>query len=282
MAQNQILNSLNIRWIGCYRTINAQHHNQYPEKMFILLGSTSSSPLDGEIHLLKLSKPLKRIAFAINTSIMKIQAKICGLQTSDSVDCAVEAGASMVGFVFFPPSPRSISISDAATLTSRVPDGVKKVALTVNADDTLLADIVKNAGVDILQLHGNEEPERVFEIRHTFGLPVIKALPVEDQVDLMVARGYDAVVDYFLFDARPPSDATRPGGNAVAFDWKVLNGFSLAKPWLLAGGLTPENVAEAAQISGAHWVDVSSGVEDAPGNKNLDKIRQFLRALEPR
>ena len=98
----------------------------------------------------------------------------------------------------------------------------------------------------------------------------------------MVARGYDAVVDYFLFDARPPSDATRPGGNAVAFDWKVLNGFSLAKPWLLAGGLTPENVAEAAQISGAHWVDVSSGVEDAPGNKNLDKIRQFLRALEPR
>ncbi len=210
---------------------------------------------------------------------MKIQTKICGLRTPESVDCAVEAGAAMVGFVFFPPSPRSISIADAVALTARVPDGVKKVALTVNADDALLADIVANAGVDVLQLHGAEQPERVFEIRHTYNLPVIKALPVEDTVDLMVARGYDGVVDYFLFDAKPPADATRPGGNAVSFDWKLLNGFSLAKPWLLAGGLTPENVAEAVQISGAHWVDVSSGVEDQPGEKNLDKIRSFLGAL---
>lgn len=211
---------------------------------------------------------------------MNIQTKICGLSSSDAVDCAVEAGAAMVGFVFFPPSPRSISIEQAKALTARVPDGVKKVALTVNADDDLLADIVANTGVDVLQLHGHEQPERVFEVRHTHGLPVIKALPVEDQVDLMVARGYDAVVDYFLFDAKPPKDATRPGGNAVAFDWTLLKGFSLAKPWLLAGGLTPENVAEAVQISGASHVDVSSGVEMAPGIKDLDKIRAFLGALE--
>jgi len=211
---------------------------------------------------------------------MKIQTKICGLSTPEFVDCAVDAGAAMVGFVFFPPSPRSISIADAAALAARVPDGVKKVALTVNAGDELLADIAANAGVDILQLHGSEQPERVFEVRHTYNLPVIKALPVEDQVDLMVARGYDGVVDYFLFDAKPPKDATRPGGNAVAFDWTLLKGFSLGKPWLLAGGLTPENVAEAVQISGAHMVDVSSGVEDQPGIKNLDKIRAFLGTLE--
>ena len=211
---------------------------------------------------------------------MKIKTKICGLSTPEAVDCAVEAGAAMVGFVFFPPSPRAISMEQAKALAARVPAHVKKVALTVNADDALLADIAANAGVDMLQLHGNEPPERVFEVRHTYGLPVIKALPVEDQVDLMVARGYDAVVDYFLFDAKPPADATRPGGNAVAFDWALLKGFALAKPWLLAGGLTPQNVAEAAAISGAHWVDVSSGVEDAPGVKNLDKIRAFLGALE--
>ncbi len=211
---------------------------------------------------------------------MKTQTKICGLRTPESVDCAVEAGAAMVGFVFFPRSPRAISIAEAAELTKRVPDGVKKVALTVNADDALLEEIVEKAGVDVLQLHGNEQPERAFEIRHTYNLPVIKALPVEDPVDLMVARGYDGVVDYFLFDAKPPADATRPGGNAVAFDWTLLKDFSLAKPWLLAGGLTPDNVAEAVQTSGAHWVDVSSGVEDAPGEKNLDRIRAFLAAVD--
>ena len=211
---------------------------------------------------------------------MKIQTKICGLSTPEAVDCAARNGAAMVGFVFFPPSPRSITVVEAPALTARVPDGVKKVGLTVNADDDLLQEIARNAGIDILQLHGNEEPERVFEVRHKFGLPVIKALPVEDQVDLMVARGYDGVVDYFLFDAKPPEDATRPGGNAMAFDWTLLKGFSLAKPWLLAGGLTPENVAEAARTSGAHMVDVSSSVKDAPGLKNLDKIRAFLRALD--
>jgi phosphoribosylanthranilate isomerase len=200
--------------------------------------------------------------------------------TSETVDCAIEAGASMIGFVFFPPSPRSISIAQASTLAARVPVGIKKVALTVNADNDFLREIAKHTSVDIFQLHGNEQPERVFEIRHTFGLPVIKALPVEDNVDLMVARGYDAVVDYFLFDSKPPKDASRPGGNATAFDWSLLNGFSLAKPWLLAGGLTPENVSQAVGISGAQMVDVSSGVEDAPGVKSLDKIRSFLKALE--
>ena len=211
---------------------------------------------------------------------MNTLSKICGLRTSKTVDCAVEAGASMVGFVFFPPSPRSISIADATTLMARVPVGIKKVALTVNADDGFLREITENTSVDIFQLHGNEQPERVFEIRHTFGLPVIKALPVEDSLDLMVARGYDAVVDYFLFDSKPPKNSSRPGGNAAAFDWSLLNGFSLAKPWLLAGGLTPENVLQAVEISGAQMVDVSSGVENAPGVKNLDKIRSFLGAIE--
>jgi phosphoribosylanthranilate isomerase len=182
---------------------------------------------------------------------MNTLTKICGLRTPETVDCAVEAGASMVGFVFFPPSPRSISIADASTLAARVPVGIKKVALTVNADDDFLREITKNIGIDIFQLHGNEQPERVFEIRHTFGLPVIKALPVDDR-----------------------------GGNATAFDWSLLKGFSLAKPWLLAGGLTPQNVSQAVEISGAQMVDVSSGVESAPGVKNLDKIRSFLRALE--
>jgi phosphoribosylanthranilate isomerase len=211
---------------------------------------------------------------------MNILSKICGLRTPETVDCAIEAGASMVGFVFFPPSPRSISIADASTLVARVPVGIKKVALTVNADDDFLREIAKNTGINVFQLHGNEQPERVFEIRHTFGLPVIKALPVEDSVDLMVARGYDAVVDYFLFDSKPPKNASRPGGNATAFDWSLLKGFSLAKPWLLAGGLTPQNVSQAVEISGAQMVDVSSGVEDALGVKKLDKIRSFLKALE--
>jgi phosphoribosylanthranilate isomerase len=161
---------------------------------------------------------------------MKTLSKICGLKSSETVDYAIEAGASMVGFVFFPPSPRSISIAEASTLAARVPAGIKKVALTVNANDDFLREIAKNTGIDTFQLHGNEQPERVFEIRHMFGLPVIKALPVEDNVDLMVARGYDAVVDYFLFDSKPPKDASRPGGNATAFDWSLLKGFSLAKP----------------------------------------------------
>ena len=200
--------------------------------------------------------------------------------TAETVDCAVKAGASMVGFVFFPPSPRSISIADASALAARVPVNIKKVALTVNADDAFLREIAENVSIDVFQLHGNEQPERVFEVRHTFGLPIIKALPVEDHLDLMVARGYDAVVDYFLFDSKPPRDSRRPGGNATAFDWSLLNGFSLAKPWLLAGGLTPENVAQAIEISGAQMVDVSSGVEDSQGVKNLDKIRSFLKALE--
>ena len=211
---------------------------------------------------------------------MNTLTKICGLRTPETVDCAVEAGASMVGFVFSPPSPRSISIADASKLAARVPVGIKKVALTVNADDDFLREISENIDIDIFQLHGNEQPERVFEIRHTFGLPVIKALPVDDRVDLLVARGYDAVVDYFLFDSKPSKDSSRPGGNATAFDWSLLKGFSLAKPWLLAGGLTPQNVSQAVEISGAQMVDVSSGVESAPGVKNLDKIRSFLRALE--
>jgi len=209
-----------------------------------------------------------------------LSVKICGLKTPEAVNAAVQAGADMVGFVFFGPSPRNLDIGVAAELMARVPDGVTKVALTVDADDRLLADIVKNTSVQLLQLHGTESPEHVAALKARFGLPVMKMLPVSGVADLAAAADYEGVADKFLFDAKPPKEATRPGGNALAFDWKVLQGFTSPLPWMLAGGLTAENVADAVRISGATEVDVSSGVEDAPGVKNTDKIRVFITAAK--
>ena len=204
--------------------------------------------------------------------------KICGLSTAPTLEAALEAGADMVGFVFFPPSPRNISHDRARELSAQVVDRAKKVALTVDADDRLIDAIMAALAPDILQLHGRETPERVAAIRLRTGLPVMKALGVSTSADLAAARAYEGVVDWLLFDAKPPKDATRPGGNAVAFDWSILDGFATDKPWLLSGGLDPENVAEALARTGAPGLDVSSGVESAPGVKDEARIRAFVEA----
>lgn len=209
---------------------------------------------------------------------MTVDVKICGLREAEHVDAAVEAGAALTGYVFFPKSPRNVSVAEAAALTVRVPADVRKVALVVDADDHLLSAIVEGAGIDTLQLHGHETPERVQAIRDTFGLTVIKALPISDHSDVETARTYEDVADMLLFDAKPPKDATRPGGNAMAFDWTLLSGTDWSVPWLLAGGLDASNVAEALLISGGAMVDVSSGVEDDQGRKDTAKIRAFIAA----
>lgn len=204
--------------------------------------------------------------------------KICGLMAPEAVDAAVAAGAGMVGFVFFPPSPRSLDVAEAVRLTSRVPSGVTRVALSVDADDALLDAIAAGAGIDMMQFHGKEPPERVAEVRERYSLPVMKAVAIAGPDDVARARAYEDVADRLMFDAKPPKHATRPGGNALAFDWQLIAGEAWTKPWVLAGGLTADNVAEAIRVSGAEAVDVSSGVEDAPGVKNLDKIAAFVTA----
>ena len=209
---------------------------------------------------------------------MSVDVKICGLSEAEHVDVAVNSGATLTGFVFFPSSPRNVTIEQAAALTARVPTGVRKVALTVNADDAFLAQIVAGAGIDTLQLHGDEDSVRIRAVRATFGLPVIKALPVSSAEDVAAAHAYAEVADMLLFDAKPPKGATRPGGNALTFDWDLLKGAGFQVPWLLAGGLTTENVAEAVRSTGASMVDVSSGVEETPGHKSAGKIRAFIKA----
>ena len=209
---------------------------------------------------------------------MSIEVKICGLTDAAAVKATVEGGAAMCGFVFFPASPRNLTPKEAAELTKGVPEGVIRVGLTVDADDALLAEIASVAKVDMVQLHGAETLARTNEVRERFGLPVIKVLAVQGPDDLAAAKAYQGVADRLMFDAKPPEDASRPGGNARAFDWRVLKNQTFALPWLLAGGLTAENLTEAVKTSGAVAVDVSSGVEDAPGVKNVDKIRAFLAA----
>lgn len=213
---------------------------------------------------------------------MSTIVKICGLREARHVDAAVAAGAGLTGFVFFPPSPRNVSIEEAASLTARVPESVRKVALTVDADDDLLARIVAGAGIDTVQLHGSETPARVDHVRKAFGLPVIKALPISSADDVAAARIFEGHADMLLFDAKPPKDATRPGGNAESFDWTLLQGIDFQVPWLLAGGLDASNVARALSITGAPMVDVSSGVEDGPGQKSTQKIHDFIAAVQSR
>jgi phosphoribosylanthranilate isomerase len=209
---------------------------------------------------------------------MTLLVKICGLKTPDALDAALDAGADMVGFVFFPPSPRNIAMMAARDLGQRVKDRARKVALTVDADDTLLASIVEALRPDLLQLHGRESAARVRAIKARFGLPVMKAVAVEVRADLASTAAYGSVVDRLLFDARPPREATRPGGLGKPFDWHLLEGLDLPIPFMLSGGLDPNNVADALHITNAPGVDVSSGVERAPGEKDLDKIRAFVRA----
>ena len=209
-----------------------------------------------------------------------MQVKICGLRTPEAVAAAVDAGASYVGFVFFPKSPRHLSYAQAATLAKSVPDDVVKVALTVNADDAALSEMLTEVPVDMLQLHGAETPERVAEVKAKFGLPVMKAVGVAEASDLRALKEYAAVADLLLVDAKPPKGSALPGGNAVAFDWRLIAGFEWSVPWMLAGGLTPENVATAVELTGATMVDVSSGVESAPGVKDLNKIAAFVKAAK--
>ena len=209
---------------------------------------------------------------------MALMVKICGLKTAEALEVALESGADQVGFVFFAPSPRNLGLQAARRLGAQVKDRAGKVALTVDASDETLADIVEALQPDMLQLHGEETPERVAVVRSRFGLPVMKALPVAQQSDLAPIRLYAHVADKILFDARAPAEATRPGGLGTPFDWTLLRGIDPAIDFVLSGGLDASNVAQALAITRAKGVDVSSGVERAPGEKDADKIRAFIRA----
>ena len=208
---------------------------------------------------------------------MSLLIKICGLSTADTLDAALDAGADMVGFVFFPPSPRHLSLERARELGARVDGRALKVALSVDADDATLAASIEALGPDILQLPGKEMPERVADVRRRFGLPVMKALGVSEAADLAAIDRYVGAADRVLLDAKPPKGATRPGGNAKAFDWRILAGAAIKTPWMLSGGLDPANVEEAIAITGAPGIDVSSGVESAPGVKDRGLITDFVR-----
>jgi len=210
--------------------------------------------------------------------VADIRVKICGLRRLADVKAVAAAGAAYAGFVFFAKSPRHLTVDAARPLLLAVPEGLAKVALTVDADDAALDAIVTALPLDMLQLHGAESPERVAQVRARYGLPVMKAVGVADAGDLAAVFEYSLVADQVLIDAKPPKGAAIPGGNGVAFDWRLLAGRRWLRPWMLAGGLTPENVAEAIRLTGARQVDVSSGVESAPGVKDAGRIAAFLAA----
>jgi phosphoribosylanthranilate isomerase len=209
-----------------------------------------------------------------------IRVKICGLTRPDDVLAVADAGAAYAGFVFFPKSPRNVTVETARTLAVEVPMGVAKVALVVNADDAFLDAITGRVPIDILQLHGDETPERVAEVRSRYGLPVMKAVGVADAEDVAALDVYSDVADQILVDAKPPKHSDLPGGNGVSFDWRLISARRWSKPWMLAGGLTPDNVAEAIALTGARQVDVSSGVEASPGIKDAGLIRDFIQATQ--
>jgi phosphoribosylanthranilate isomerase len=210
---------------------------------------------------------------------MSVLIKICGLRTPAALDAALDARADLVGFVFFAPSPRNIGYEAARALGARAAGRARKVAVAVDAGDDLLKAAITALQPDFLQLHGRETPERVAVIRSRFGLPVIKALPVTERADLTSVHLYAKVADRIMFDARAPREATRPGGHGLAFDWRLLENLALGVPFMLSGGLTAGNVAQALAVTRAPAVDVSSGVERAPGEKDPDKIREFVRAV---
>jgi len=206
---------------------------------------------------------------------MRVQAKICGLSTPETVDAAIANGAAWLGFVYFPKSPRSVAPEQAAALISRAPDRVGKAAVLVDPDDALIARVLE-AGVTALQLHGDESPERVAALRR-HAVEVWKAVPVRTRADLDAARAYRGAADLTLYDAKTPK-GTLPGGMGLRFDWKLLDGFAHPLPWALSGGLDAGNVSEAVRMTGAPLIDTSSGVERAPGVKDVDKIAAFLQA----
>jgi phosphoribosylanthranilate isomerase len=209
---------------------------------------------------------------------MSFIVKICGLSTPETLDAALDAGADMVGFVFFPPSPRHLQVDDARALGQRVRGRAQKVALTVDAEETFLQSVAEALRPDILQLHGSESVAAIQGIRRKFGLPVMKALPIAVKGDLDRIARYATVADRLLFDARAPRDATRPGGLGNTFDWHLLEDVHANVPFMLSGGLDVDNIGEALRITRASGIDVSSGVERAPGVKDVDKIIAFVRA----
>jgi phosphoribosylanthranilate isomerase len=209
---------------------------------------------------------------------MSLLVKICGLSTRETLDIALDAGADMVGFVFFPPSPRHLFLEVARDLGKQVKRRAVKVALTVDADDATLSNIVEALQPDILQLHGKETTARLRDIKRKFGLELMKAIAVESAADLASLPGYVAVADRILFDARPPKGATRPGGLGAMFDWHLLENLDSKLPFMVSGGLNADNVAAALRVMRAGGVDVSSGVEREPGVKDGEMIRAFIRA----
>lgn len=209
-----------------------------------------------------------------------VRVKICGLKTAADVAAVVEAGAAYAGFNFFPKSPRHVTPEEARALALAAPDGLCKVALVVDADDATLDRIVAEVPLDMLQLHGLETPARVAEIKGRYGLPVMKVIGVAAEADLSNLLDYQLVADQILVDAKAPKGAVLPGGNGLTFDWRLLVGRKWLKPWMLAGGLTPDNVAQAVRLTGARQVDVASGVESAPGVKDAARIAVFVEAAQ--
>jgi len=209
-----------------------------------------------------------------------IRVKICGLRTPADVTAVARAGAAYAGFVFFGKSPRNVTLPEARLAAMAAPPGLARVALTVNADNAALDAIVEAVPLDILQLQGHESPDRVAEVRARYGLPVMKAIGIADEGDLPAIFEFSTIADQLLIDTKPPRGATLPGGNGVAFDWRLLAGRRWLRPWMLAGGLTAENVAEAVRLTGARQVDVSSGVESAPGVKDAARIAAFVAAAQ--
>lgn len=207
-----------------------------------------------------------------------IRVKICGLRTEADMVAVAESGAAYAGLVFFAKSPRNLTIPEARALAQAAPTGLAKVGLVVDADDATLDAILAQVPLDMLQLHGHESPDRVAEVRARYGLPVMKAVGVAEEADLAAVFDYSLVADQILIDAKPPKGAALPGGNGLSFDWRLVARRRWLKPWMLAGGLTPDNVATAIRLTNARQVDVSSGVESAPGVKDHAKIRAFVAA----
>ena len=211
-----------------------------------------------------------------------VKVKICGLKTVKTVQASVTGGTDYIGFVFFGKSPRYVTPQENAKLAKYVPEAVVKVGLVVDADDALLDNIVSEGAIDMLQLQGNETPTRVAEIKAKTGLPVMKALGVSEKSDLDVLEHYIGIADQLLIDAKPPRGAQLPGGNGLSFDWTLLSKATISAPWMLAGGLTADNVAEALSVTGALQVDVSSAVEHQPGEKDPARIKAFIDKVKSR
>ena len=211
---------------------------------------------------------------------MTVQAKICGIRTQVALEAALAGGAEYVGFEFLGPSPRNVSLEAAKGLADAARGRAKIVALLVDPDDRMVDETVRGIGPDFLQLHGIETPERVRQLKSKAGVPIIKAIKVETAADAAAAFDYRSVADVILFDAKAPKGAVLPGGNGLAFDWRVLDGVKDKREFMLSGGLNPGNVAEAIRLTGAHAVDVSSGVETSPGEKSEELIGRFLAAVK--